>query len=101
MSSYGIHVPAPDEHDYHADREQQRVEAAKKMIDPSDILSIVDSRIAAESDPAQHPLYNLVCWVLDKHVAPLDGGQLFDRWHQLILAAVDSAIDDVLEAMED
>jgi hypothetical protein len=38
---------------------------------------------------------------LDKRVAPLDGGQLFDRWHQLVLAAVDTCLDDVLEAMED
>jgi DNA-binding protein Fis len=70
------------------------------LIDAGDIIAIVESRLASESDPTQHPLYNLVCWVLDKHVAPLDGGQLFDRWHQLVLAAVDTALDDLLE-MED
>ena len=101
MSIYGINVPSPDEHNYHEARQVQRVEAAKKLIDAGDIIAIVESRLASESDPAQHPLYNLVCWVLDQHVAPLDGGQLFDRWHQLVLAAVDSALDDVLEAMED
>jgi hypothetical protein len=100
VSIYGINVPAPDEHDYHADREQQRVEAARKLLDPSDIIAIVESRLASESDPRAHPLYNLVCWVLDQHVGPLDGGQLFDRWHQLVLAAIDTAIDDALEAME-
>ena len=101
MSIYGINVPSPDEHNYHEARQAQRVARAKALIDPGDVLAIIDTRIAAEPDPKAHPLYNLVCWVLDKHVAPLDGGQLFDRWHQLILAAVDSAIDDVLEAMED
>jgi hypothetical protein len=100
MSIYGINVPAPDEINYHEAREQQRVEAAKKRIDPGDVIAIVESRLSQESDPKTHPLYNLVCWVLDQHVAPLDGGQLFDRWHQLVPAAVDSAIDDALEAME-
>jgi hypothetical protein len=99
MSSYGIHVPAPDEHDYHADREQQRVEAAKKLIDPSDILSIIDSRIASEPDPTQHPLYGLVLFYLDRQVA-VHGGEFWDTWKQLVLAAIDTALDDVLEAME-
>jgi hypothetical protein len=99
MSSYGIHVPAPDEHDYHADREQQRVEAAKKLIDPSDILSIVDSRIAAEPDPTAHPLYGLVLFCLDRQVA-VHGGEFFDRFRQLVLCAIDTALDDLLE-MED
>lgn len=94
------HMPAPDEINYHEARQAQRVQAALKRIDPGDVLSVIDSRIAAEPDPTQHPLYGLVCWVLDKHVAPLDGGQLFDRWHQLVLAAVDTCLDDLLE-MED
>jgi hypothetical protein len=100
MSIYGINLPAPEEHDYHADRQQQRVEAARKLIDPGDVIATLESRLAAEADPKSHPLYNLVCWVLDKHVGPLDGGQLFDRWHQLVLAAVDTCLDDLLE-MED
>jgi len=94
------YTPEPSQIDYHADVQAQRVERARKLIDPGDVIAVVESRLAAEADPAQHPLYNLVCWVLDKHVAPLDGGQLFDRWHQLVLAAVDTCLDEVLE-MED
>jgi hypothetical protein len=97
MSIYDINLPQADEINYHEARQVQRVEAAKKRIDPGDVIAVVESRLAAEADPAQHPLYNLVCWVLDKHVAPIDGGQLFDRWHQLVLAAVDSAIDDLMD----
>jgi hypothetical protein len=99
MSIYGINVPASDEHDYHADREQQRVEAAKKLIDPSDILSIIDRRIADEPDPTQHPLYGLVLFCLDRQVA-VHGGEFWDRWRQMVLAAIDACLDDLLE-MED
>ena len=100
MSMYGINVPSPDEINYHEARQQQRVASATKRIDPGDVLAVIDRRIADEPDPKAHPLYNLVCWVLDQHVAPLDGGQLFDHFHTLVLAAVDTCLDDVLEAME-
>jgi hypothetical protein len=59
MSIYGITVPAPEEHDYHADRQQRRVQAALKQLDPGDVLAIIGSRIASEPDPTQHPLYHL------------------------------------------
>src|SRR5262249_31487986 len=49
-----------DEIDYHADLQVQRVERARKLIDPGDVLAIVDGRIAAEADPKAHPLYELV-----------------------------------------
>jgi hypothetical protein len=67
------YTPEPSQIDYHADLQAQRVARAMKLIDPGDVLSIIDSRIAAEADPRAHPIYNLVCWVLDKHVAPLGG----------------------------
>jgi hypothetical protein len=98
MSRSRIDVPSPAEHDYHADREVQRVEAAKKRLDPSDILSILDGRIAAESDPSQHPLFPLVEFYLDRRIA-VDGGAFFDRCKQLVLAAIDSALDDALECL--
>jgi hypothetical protein len=94
------YTPEPSQIDYHADVQVQRVEAAKKLIDPSDILSILDSRIAAEADPTQHPLYGLVLLCLDRQVA-VHGGEFWDTWKQLVLAAIDTALDDVLEVMED
>ena len=97
MSIYGIHVPTPDDHDYHADVQAQRVRRALKMIDASDVLAIIDDRIASEPDPTQHPLYHLVAWHLERCLTPLDGGQFFDRWRQLVLAAIDTALDDLLE----
>jgi len=99
MSSYGINVPSPDEHNYHEAREIQRVARAKALIDPGDVLSIIDARIAAEPDPSQHPLHGLVLFCLDRKVA-IHGGEFFDRFRQLVLCAIDSAIDDLLD-MED
>jgi hypothetical protein len=101
MSSMGLNVPSPDEHNYHEAREQQRVQRALKLIAPGDVLAVIDRRIAQEADPAKHPLYHLVCWHLEKCLTPMDGGQFFDTFNTLVRMAVDSAIDDVLEVMED
>jgi len=93
------HIPEPAQIDYHADVQAQRVARAKAMIDAGDVLAIIDSRIAAESDPKAHPLYGLVLFCLDRKVA-IHGGEFFDRFRQLVLCAIDSAIDDLLD-MED
>ena len=99
MSTYGINVPSPDEINYHEAQQAQRVARAKALIDPGDVLAIIDARIAAEPDPKAHPLYGLVLFCLDRQVA-VHGDPFFDRWHQMVLAAIDTALDDLLE-MED
>jgi hypothetical protein len=71
-----------------------------KSIDPGDVLAAIDSMIAAEPDPQAYPLYAMVCWHLERCLTPLDGGQFFDRFRQLVLAAIDTCLDDVL-ARED
>jgi hypothetical protein len=100
MSTYGIDVPSPDEINHHEALQQHRIDAARKVIDPGDVLAVIDRRIAAEADPTKHPLYGLVLFCLDRQVA-VHGGEFFDRWHQMVVAAIDTALDDVLEAMED
>jgi hypothetical protein len=99
MSTYGINVPAPDEINYHEARQTQRVQAALQRIDPADVLAVIDDRIAAEADPKAHPLYTMVCFFLDRQRAA-DGGQFYDRFRQLVLAAIDTCLDDLLQ-MED
>jgi hypothetical protein len=93
------YTPEPSQIDYHSEIQAQRVQRARKLIDPGDVLSIIDSRIAAEADPTQHPLYGLVLFCLNRQVA-VHGGEFWDTWKQLVLAAIDTALDDVL-AMED
>jgi hypothetical protein len=96
MSSYGINVPSPDEINYHEARQAQRVARAKQRIFPGEVLAIIDDRIAAEADPTQHPLYGLVLFCLDRQVA-VHGGEFFDRFRQMVLAAIDTCLDDLLE----
>ena len=83
------HIPEADQIDYHADREVQRVERAKRLIDPGDVLAVLDSRIAAEPDPKAHPLYEVVLFALDRQTA-VHGGDFWQRCHQLVLAAIDT-----------
>jgi hypothetical protein len=99
MSTYNISVPSPDEINYHEAAQTQRVQAALQRIDPGDVLAVIDGRIAAEADPKAHPLYTMVCFFLDRQRA-VDGGQFYDRFRQLVLAAIDTCLDELL-AMED
>jgi hypothetical protein len=96
------HLPYPPDFDidYHEAQQAQRVQRALKRIDPGDVLAVIDSRIAAEADPQAHPLYAMVCRHLERCLTPLDGGQFFDRFRQLVLQAIDTCLDDVL-ARED
>jgi hypothetical protein len=66
----------------------------------SDVMAIIDASIAAEADPKAHPLYQMVCWHLERCLTPLAGGQFFDRCRQLVLDAIGICIDDAL-ALED
>jgi hypothetical protein len=96
---YHINVPSPDEINYHSDRQAQRVERAMKQLDPGDVIATVESRLASEADVTQHPLYQLTLFLLDRATA-VDGGQLYDDWRQLVLAAIDTCLDELL-ARED
>jgi hypothetical protein len=100
MSSMGINVPEPSEINYHADRQMRRVEAARKLIDVGDVIATVESRLSAEGDVTQHPLFPLVNFFLDRQHA-VDGGAFYDHWRQLILVAIDTLVDDALECLED
>jgi hypothetical protein len=93
------YTPEPSQVDYHADLQAQRVQRALQRIDPGDVLAVIDGRIAAESDPKAHPLYTLVCFFPDRQRA-VDSGQFYDRFRQLVLAAIDTCLDERL-ASED
>jgi hypothetical protein len=69
------------------------------LIDPGDVISVVESRLSAEADVTQHPLYQLTLFLLDRATA-VDGAKLYNDWRRVVLMAIDSLIDDALEAME-
>jgi hypothetical protein len=93
------YTPEPSQIDYHADAQARRVEPARKRIDPGDVIATVESKLSAEADVTQHPLYQLTLFLLDRATA-VDGGHLYDDWRQLVLAAIDTCLDDLL-ARED
>ena len=99
MSIYGINLPDPDEISYHEARQVQRVEAARKRLTVSDVLSVLDRQIAGQADETAHPCYHLVAWLLEREPR-VDGSQFWRRWQQLAEMAIDTALDDLLE-MED
>jgi hypothetical protein len=90
------YTPEPSQIDYHADRQQRRVQRTLAQLDPGDVLAIVDRRIASEPDPKAHPLYHLVCWHLEKCLTPMDGGEFFDCCRQLVISAINTALDAAL-----
>jgi hypothetical protein len=98
MSSYGINVPSPDEINYHEAIQEQRVAAARKLIDVGDVIATVEDRLSQIADPRQHPLFELANFSLDRQSA-VDGGAFYDHWRRLILEAIDSLTDDALECL--
>jgi hypothetical protein len=101
MSSLGLHVPSPDELNYHEAQQAQRVQRALQQLDPGDVLSVIDARIAAQPDPTQHPFYAMVCWHLEKCLTPVDGAAFFDACRRLIIDAINVCLDEALARGED
>jgi hypothetical protein len=101
MSIYSINVPAPDDHDYHAARHEERRRRALQSLDPGAILSVIDATIASESDPTKHPLHPFVVWHLEKCLTPIDGGQFFDTFRRLVIDAINVCLDEQLAQGED
>src|SRR5262245_23174819 len=93
MSSYRINVPAPDDHDYHADLCQQRRRRALQSLEVGDVISAVEDALAQEPDPTTHPLFPLASWLLDRQ-GRVDGGAFWLQWQVL----VDQAIERLIEA---
>jgi hypothetical protein len=100
MSTRHIPYGSEFEIDYHREAQERRVAAALKRLDPGDVLSVIDSRLAQEPDPRAHPLYAMVLWHLEKCLTPLDGGAFFDRCRQLVIDAINVCLDEAL-ARED
>jgi hypothetical protein len=97
VSIYGINVPAPDAHDYHAADLEERRRRALKALDPGDVLAQVDDLIASEPDPKAHPLYPMVLWLLDQAWTPGNGAEFWDQWKTLAIQAIDRLVEARLQ----
>ena len=91
--------PAPHQIDYHQAIEERRVERARKLLDPGTILQPHRRPHRQRGDPDQHP-HALVLFHLDRATA-VDGGELYERCKQLVLSAIDTCLDVLLDTMED
>jgi hypothetical protein len=95
MSNPHIHVPAPDQIDYHADHHEARRRLALAKILPEDLLAAVMTDLA-EQPLQDHPLGPMLLWLLDKNLTPGDGGVLWDRLKAVGLAQIERLLDEVL-----
>jgi hypothetical protein len=93
---YNIHVPSPAEINFHEAIQVERLERARRLLDVGDVIVTVESKLSAEGDVTQHPLYQLTLFLLDRATA-VDGAKLYDDWRRLVLMAIDSLIHDALE----
>jgi len=97
MSTRHIPYGSEFEIDYHREAQARRVERARKQLDPSDVLSVIDDLISAEPDPQKHPCFALVAWMLDQRVEPGHGGQFWDAWKVLAWQAIDRLVEARLQ----
>jgi hypothetical protein len=92
------HLPYP--HDFEvnhaAAHHEERRRQALKVLDPDDVLAVIEDALASEPDPAKHPLYPMVLWLLDQALTPGSGGDFWDAWKRLALQAIDQLVDDAL-----
>ena len=79
--------------DPEADRQWQREQMALRSLRISDVLSELDSLIAAEADEHRHPLYSLAAHTLDRTTMPGPAEGLWTRF----TALVDHAIERLVE----
>ena len=96
MSIDPIPYPSDFDQDQLAAHHEERRRRALRRLDAGDVLALIDDRIAAEPDPAQHPLYHLVAWHLERCLTPMDGGEFFDRCRQLVISAINTALDEAM-----
>jgi hypothetical protein len=91
-----LHYPDDFDIDYHADWQWQRQQAALRSLEIGDVLAAVDDLIAAEPDPAHHPLYSLVAHALDRTTQPGSAESLHARLRRLIDHAIERLIEQRL-----
>jgi hypothetical protein len=95
MSIDGNHIPDVDQIDYHASHHEERRRRALAKIHPEDLLAAVMEELAEQ--PLQgHALEPMILWLLDKAWTPGDGGVLWDRLKQAVLAQIERALEAVL-----
>jgi hypothetical protein len=89
------HIPYPPDFEVNqtAALHEERRRRALQSLDVGDVIATVEDALATEPDPAKHPLFPVVNWLLDRQ-GRVDGGAFWLQWQVL----VDHAIEQLLEA---
>jgi hypothetical protein len=97
--------PPDFDRDYHAEWHEARRRRALKSLDPGDVIASVEATLAGEPDPRQHPLYRLVCYVLEygTHTGTRYWAResLAEAWERRIQDAIERLVDEALARGED
>jgi hypothetical protein len=101
MSTRHIPYPSDFEFNHTAAIHEERRRRALKTLDPDDVLAVIEDLLASEPDPAKHPLYPMVLWLLDQALTPGSGGDFWDAWKRLACQAIDRLVDEALSRGED
>jgi hypothetical protein len=83
-------------HDLEADRQWRRWQRAVAQLDPADVLRVIDASLAAEPDPAAHPLAGLVNYLLQHERSPGSPQALFERFRALADHAIEVCVEQIL-----
>jgi hypothetical protein len=94
MSTRHIPYPPDLDVDHTTALHEERRRRALQSLDAGDVIATVEDTLAAEPDPAKHPLYPVVLWLLDRQ-GRVDGGAFWVQWQGL----VDRAIEQLVEAL--
>jgi hypothetical protein len=96
-------IPYPPDFDRNLEEErsERRDALAVTQIDPGDVIAEVESLVAQIIDPERHPLYPMVCWLLDRRLTPGDGAHFWDTWKRLACQAINRLVDEALARGED
>jgi hypothetical protein len=94
------HVPYASEFemDYAAAHQEERRRRALKSLEVGDVLAQIDDLISQEPDPAKHPCFAMVAWMLDQRLEPGHGGEFWDAWKVLAWQAIDQLVEAHLQA---
>jgi hypothetical protein len=97
VSIYGINVPTPEAHDYHASHQEERRRRALQSLEVGDVLAQIDDLISQEPAPEKHPCFAMVAWMLDQRLEPGHGGEFWDAWKVLACQAIDRLVEARLQ----
>jgi hypothetical protein len=96
MSTRHLPYPSDFDTDHTAAIHEERRRRALQSLDPGDVIATVEDMLASEADPATHPLFPVVNWLLDRQ-GRVDGSAFWLQWQVLVDQAIDRLVETRLQ----